>query len=251
MSRVLTIANQKGGVGKTTTTRNLAAAWAERGKHVLVVDLDPQGALTLSLGINPAQLRQTVYDAMVSSVPLADVVRSPYGEIDLAPATIDLAGAEVELLNEIGREHILRGKLDPIRDHYDMILIDCPPSLGLLTINALAAADEVLIPVQCQYLSFRGMQLLLRTIEKVQTRANPKLKIAGLLPTLYDARTIHAREVLEELRATYPQFLIDVPIRYRVGLADAVVAGQSILEFDGRSDAAAAYRRVAEVIVHE
>jgi chromosome partitioning protein len=251
MSRVLAIANQKGGVGKTTTTRNLAAAWAERGKRVLVVDFDPQGALTLSFGVNPAQLQQTVYDAMVSALPLADIVRSARGTVDLAPATIDLAGAEVELLNEIGREHILRGKLNPMRERYELILIDCPPSLGLLTINALAAADEVLIPVQCQYLSFRGMQLLLRTIEKVQVRANPKLKVAGLLPTLYDARTLHAREVLEELRATYPQLLIDVPIRYRVGLADAVVAGQSIIEFDGRSDAATAYRQVAEVIVHE
>src|ERR687895_1802576 len=144
MSRVLAIANQKGGVGKTTTTRNLAAAWAERGKRVLVVDFDPQGALTLSFGVNPAQLQQTVYDAMVSALPLADIVRSVRGTVDLAPATIDLAGAEVELLNEIGREHILRGKLNPMRERYDLILIDCPPSLGLLTINALAAADEVL-----------------------------------------------------------------------------------------------------------
>jgi chromosome partitioning protein len=251
MSRVLAIANQKGGVGKTTTTRNLAAVWAESGKHVLVVDFDPQGALTLSMGVNPAQLQQTVYDAMVSPLSVIDIVLSPHRNIDLAPATIDLSGAEVELLNEIGREHTLRGKLEPLQERYDLILIDCPPSLGLLTINALAAADEVLIPVQCQYLSFRGMQLLLSTIEKVQARANPKLKIAGLLPTLYDARTIHAREVLEELRTTYPKLLIDVPIRYRVGLADAVVAGQSILEFDGRSDAAAAYRQVAEVITHE
>lgn len=251
MSRVLAIANQKGGVGKTTTTRNLAAVWAESGKHVLVVDFDPQGALTLSMGVNPAQLQQTVYDAMVSPLSVIDIVLSTHRNIDLAPATIDLSGAEVELLNEIGREHTLRGKLEPLQERYDLILIDCPPSLGLLTINALAAADEVLIPVQCQYLSFRGMQLLLSTIEKVQARANPKLKIAGLLPTLYDARTIHAREVLEELRTTYPKLLIDVPIRYRVGLADAVVAGQSILEFDGRSDAAAAYRQVAEVITHE
>ncbi len=247
---VIAIANQKGGVGKTTTTLNLAAARAEAGERVLVVDLDPQGALTIALGFNPATLRQTAYDALVTSVQLADVLLSPKDRIDLAPATIDLAGAEVELLNEIGREHILRGKLEPLRSAYDWIFVDCPPSLGLLTINALSAADGVLIPVQCQYLSFRGMQLLLRTIEKVQARANPGLRVVGLLPTMYDARTAHGREVLEELRQTYPNLLIDEPIRHRVGLADAIVAGQSIFEYDGRSDAAQAYRRVAEVIAH-
>ena len=251
MNRVLAIANQKGGVGKTTTTRNLAAARAEAGERVLVIDLDPQGALTMSFGVNPADLTRTIYDALVGPDALESVLLARAAGVDLAPATIDLAGAEVELLNELGREHILRGKLEPLRSRYALTLIDCPPSLGLLTINALAAADAVLIPVQCQYLSFRGMQLLLRTIEKVQTRANPRLRIAGLLPTLFDARTVHSREVLEELRSTYSEVLIDVPIRYRVGLADAVVAGKSILEFDARSDAAEAYRRVAEVIAHE
>jgi chromosome partitioning protein len=249
-AQVIAVANQKGGVGKTTTTLNLAAARAEAGESVLVVDLDPQGALTMALGLNPAALERTVYDALVTPTPLAEVVLSPKERIDLAPATIDLAGAEVELLNEIGREQVLRAKLDPLRERYAFVFIDCPPSLGLLTINALAAADGVLIPVQCQYLSFRGMQLLLRTIDKVRTRANSGLRVVGLLPTLYDARTAHAREVLDELRATYPQLLIDEPIRLRVGLADAVVAGQSILEYDGRSDAAQAYRRVGEVIAH-
>lgn len=250
MGRVIAVANQKGGVGKTTSTRNLAAARAEAGERVLVVDLDPQGALTLACGVNPAELRRTVYDALVSPLPLADLLLHPKPGIDLAPATIDLAGAEVELLNEIGREHILRRQLEPLRGCYDAVFVDCPPSLGLLTINALTAADAVLIPVQCQYLSFRGMQLLLRTIEKIRQRANPALTVAGLLPTLYDVRTAHSREVLDELRATYPELLIDEPIRQRVGLADATVGGQSILEYDGRSDAAQAYRRVAEVIAH-
>lgn len=248
MLKVIAVCNQKGGVGKTTSTHNIAAARAEAGECVLVVDLDPQGALTLAMGINPAELGHTVYDAIVTTLPLEAVLLSPHPGLDLVPATIDLAGAEVELLNEIGREHILRGKLAPLLSRYDRVFIDCPPSLGLLTINALTAADGVLIPVQCQYLAFRGMQLLLKTVEKVQQRANPALAIAGLLPTLFDARTTHAREVLEELRSTYPKVIIDVPIKMRVGLSDATVAGQSILEFDGRSDVAQAYRRVGEVI---
>jgi chromosome partitioning protein len=250
MARVIAIASQKGGVGKTTSTINIAAARAEIGERVLVVDMDPQGALTTGMGINPAQLTNTIYDTLVSPMALSSIVCSPKPNIDLAPATIDLAGAEVELLNEIGREHILRGKIEPMRDRYDWVFIDCPPSLGLLTINALTAADGVLIPVQCQYLSFRGMQLLLKTIDKVKQRANPALTVVGLLPTIFDARTAHGREVLAELQTTYPDLIIDEPIRHRVALADAIVAGKSILEYEGRSDTAQAYRRVAEVIAH-
>ncbi len=249
-SRVVAIANQKGGVGKTTTTINLAAALALADRRVLVIDLDPQGALTLAMGVDPVHLRRTIYDVLVTPEPLSSIVIRPKTGIDLAPATIDLSGAEVELLNEIGREHVLRGKIAPLRDAYDLVLIDCPPNLGLLTINALSAADGLLIPVQCQYLSFRGMQLLLQMVTKVQQRANPNLAIAGILPTLYDTRTAHSREVLEELRATYRELLIDVPIRIRVALADATAHGKSIFEFDGSSDVADAYRRVAEVITH-
>ncbi len=249
-SKVVAIANQKGGVGKTTTTINLAAALALADRRVLVIDFDPQGALTLAMGINPAHLRRTIYDVLVTPEPLSSIVIQPKVGVDLAPATIDLSGAEVELLNEIGREHVLRGKIAPLRDEYDLVLIDCPPNLGLLTINALSAADGLLIPVQCQYLSFRGMQLLLQMVTKVQQRANPNLAITGILPTLYDTRTAHSREVLEELRATYRELLIDVPIRTRVALADAAAHGKSIFEFDGSSDVADAYRRVAEVITH-
>jgi chromosome partitioning protein len=251
MGQAIAVANQKGGVGKTTTTLNLAVALAEQGKRVLVVDFDPQGALTISLGIHPGTLERTIYDALLSpSMPLAEVILKVKPSVDLAPATIDLSGAEVELLNEIGREHILKGKLTPEVSNYEFTLIDCPPSLGLLTVNALTAADRVLIPVQCQYLSFRGMQLLFRTIEKVQQRSNPNLAVLGVLPTLYDARTTHGKEVLDELRATYPTLLLDLPIRYRVGLADAAVSGRSILEFDTKSDIAATFRQVAEVIAH-
>jgi chromosome partitioning protein len=251
MGKIIAVANQKGGVAKTTTTRNVAAALVETGKKVLLLDFDPQGALTISLGVNLPKLTNTIYNALIdSSTPLAQVIVSPKPGIDLAPANIDLSGAEVDLLNEIGRERILKEIVEPVQGHYDYIFIDCPPSLGLLTINALTAADNVLIPVQCQYLAFRGMQALLRTIEKVRSRSNPQLRIVGLLPTLFDARTTHSKEVLEELRVTYRKTLIDIPIRYRVGLADAMVSGQSILDLDSKSDMANAFREIAEVIEH-
>jgi chromosome partitioning protein len=249
MGRIIAVANQKGGVAKTTTTRNVAAALAERGRKVLLIDFDPQGALTISLGVNPIQLDTTIYNALIDeAMPLEKVILSPKPGIDLAPATIDLAGAEVDLLNEIGRERILKELIEPIQTRYDFIFIDCPPSLGLLTINALTAADGVFIPVQCQFLAFRGMQLLLKTIEKVRARSNQQLRIVGLLPTLYDARTTHSKEVLEELRTTYQGTFIDIPIRYRVGLADAMIDGRSILDLDSSSDVSQAFRQIAEVI---
>ncbi|MGI0034858.1 MAG: ParA family protein [Nitrososphaera sp.] len=252
MGKTIAVANQKGGVGKTTTTRNVAAALVERGKKLFLIDFDPQGALTISLGVNSSKLTKTIYDALInSSTPLDQVILSPKTGIDLAPANIDLSGAEVDLLNEIGRERILKEIIEPVQGRYDYIFIDCPPSLGLLTINALTAANGVFIPVQCQYLAFRGMQSLLRTIEKVRSRSNPQLRILGLLPTLFDARTTHSKEVLEELRVTYRKTLIDIPIRYRVGLADAMVNGQSILDLDNRSDIANIFREIAEVIDHD
>lgn len=248
MAKTIAIANQKGGVGKTTSTINIAAALAERGRRMLVVDLDPQGALTLSFGQDPTRLALTVYDVLVSSRAIADVTIKAKPGIDLVPATIDLSGAEVELSSAIGREHILRGKLAAVQNHYDVILIDCPPNLGLLTINALTAADHLLIPVQCQFLSFRGMQLLLTMVTTVQERTNPALSVIGILPTLYDGRTAHGREVLAELRLMYSDVLIDEPIRMRVALADASAHGKSIFEVDGSSDVAQAYRHVAEVL---
>jgi len=250
MTRTIAVASQKGGVGKTTSTINLAAAFAELGYRVLLIDFDPQAALTLGMGINHQNLGKSVYEALTSPVQLSAVIKEVRPYVNLLPATIDLAGAEADLMGEMGREHVLRRKLEPIKDEYDWILIDCPPSLGLLTINALTAADGVLIPVQTQYLAFRGMQLLLQLVKKIQQFANPNLKVAGLLPTKFDARIIHDREVLDEIRATYPDWLIDIPIKRRSAVADAIVANQSILEFRTNSDVAKSYREVAEVLAN-
>ncbi|MGI8547286.1 MAG: ParA family protein [Gemmatimonadaceae bacterium] len=250
MTRTIAVASQKGGVGKTTSTMNLSAAFAETGARVLLIDLDPQGALTAGMGVSHQDLKRTVYNALTTSLPMSAVLKHVRDYVDLLPATIDLAGAEAELMAEVSREHILRGKLKEFKDRYEWILIDCPPSLGLLTINALTAADGVLIPVQCQYLSFRGMQLLLQLVKKIQERANEQLTVAGLLPTMFDSRITHDKEVLEELRTTYPQWLIDIPISRRAAVADAIVAGQSILDFRGNSDVSKSYRRVAEVLAN-
>lgn len=250
MTRIIAVANQKGGVGKTTSTINLGAALAERGLRVLLIDLDPQGALALGLGINPYNLENTLYDVMIDhKVRMDQVILHPKPGLDLVPSNIDLSGAEVELLNEIGRERILKDKLSSVQSNYDYILLDCPPSLGLLTVNGLTAADEVLIPVQSQYFAFRGMQLLFRTIDKVTARSNPQLKVVGLVPTMYDARTAHSKEVLEELKRLYTDQVIDIPIKTRVSLADAPVGGQTILEFDPKSEVADAYRRLAEEVI--
>lgn len=250
MTRTIAVASQKGGVGKTTTTINLAAAFAEMRCRVLLIDFDPQAALTMGMGVSLPNLRDSIYEALTTSLPLSAVIREVRPYVNLLPATIDLAGAEADLMSEMGREHVLRRKLELIKDDYDWVLIDCPPSLGLLTINALTAADGVLIPVQTQYLAFRGMQLLLQLVKKIQQLANPNLRVAGLLPTMFDVRVTHDKEVLEEMRATYPEWLIDIPIKRRSAVADAIVAGQSILEFRGTSDVSQSYRKVAEVLTN-
>lgn len=252
MSQVIAIANQKGGVGKTTTTINLGAALAEAGKRVLLVDLDPQGALGLGLGLCPQKLQKTIYNVLISpnlDSVIDEVIHRKNENLHVVPANIDLAGAEVELLNEISREQILKEKLKPLGERYDFILLDCPPSLGLLTINALTAAEGVLIPVQCQYFAFRGAQLLFETIERIKNRSNPALRIIGLLPSMYDVRTIHAREVLEELRNTYKERVIDIPIKMRIALADAPVGGQTVFEFEPGSEIAETYRRLAKEVI--
>lgn len=250
MSRIYAVAQQKGGVGKTTTVINLAAALVEAGKRVLVVDMDPQGALTAGVGENPLALVQTIYDVLRNgSVPIAAVIRRTASGVDLAPANIDLAAAEIELTSEPGRERILAEKLAAEAGHYDLVVIDCPPALGLLTLNALTAATDVLIPVQTQYFALRGLDLLFATIQKVRSRINPNLRIRGILPTMVDTRTIHSREVLDELRNTYGELVCKTAIPQTIKIADAQVAAQSIHHFAPTSAASEAYRELAREMI--
>jgi chromosome partitioning protein len=249
VARIYAIAQQKGGVGKTTTVINLGAALAEAGKRVLVVDLDPQGALTAGVGENPPAIEQTIYDVLRNgNVRIVTVIRRTLLEVDIVPANIDLAAAEIELASEPGRERILTEKLAPIAGRYDFILIDCPPSLGLLTLNALTAATDVLIPVQAQYFALRGLDLLFTTIQKVKARINPALEICGILPTMVDLRTNHAREVMDELRKTYARQVCQTVIPHTIKFADAQVAAQSIHQFAPASPASEAYRELAREV---
>lgn len=246
---ILAMAQQKGGVGKTTTTINLGAALAEEGMRVLLLDLDPQGALTAGIGLNPLALNKTVYDAFrEGSTDIRTVTIETEFGCRIAPANIDLAAAEIQLVSEPGRERILKEKLSTVEQDYDYVLIDCPPSLGLLTLNALAASTAVLVPVQTQYFALRGMELLFKTIEKVKARINPDLRLLGVLPTIYDSRTIHAREVLEELKTTYGSLVMNTVIPQTVKLADSAMAGRPILGFHSSSPAAKAYRDLAQEV---
>jgi chromosome partitioning protein len=249
MAKVIAFAQQKGGVGKTTSAINLAAALMELGRRVLLIDLDPQGALSAGIGLNPLGLERTIYDVLrQAALPLASVVKVTEDGYHLAPANIDLAAADMELVSEPGREYFLKEKLKPILGEYDYVLIDCQPSLGLLTLNALSAADGAILPVQTEYFALRGMDLLFGTIRKVQARINPTLRVVGILPTMFDSRTVHAREVLEELRRAYPELLLKTIIPKTVKLPDSTIAGQSILKFQPTSAAAEAYRDLAREV---
>jgi chromosome partitioning protein len=243
----LAIANQKGGVAKTTTTLNLAAAFAEEGHRVLCVDMDPQGNLTMSQGIDPDTLERSMYDVLVHQTSIREVVRKR--EIDVACSSIDLAGAEIALAATIGRERALERALKQVADDYDFICIDTPPSLGLLTINALTAAHKVIVPVQCEYLSMRGLIQLQNTLSMVRENLNPTVDIQGILPTLVDSRTIHAKEAIEILEENFGDRVFASRIRKTVRFAEAPVKGMSVLRYDPSGTAAKAYRDLAKEIL--
>jgi chromosome partitioning protein len=248
---VTAIANQKGGVGKTTTTFNLGVALHRQGRRVLLVDLDPQAALTVSAGIPPAAVTLSVYNVLLEGTAAKSVIRPTSSGVDLLPSTIDLAAAEIELVNMMQRELVLKDTLGPLRADYDDILIDCPPSLGLLTINALAAADQVIVPLQCEFLATRGLALLLQTIEKVRERLNRELVLAGILPTMFDGRTVHATEVLTELRTNFPGQVFDSVIKHTVRIKESPATGQPILDYDPEHEVAQAFMTLAkEVVAH-
>ncbi len=250
-ARVIALCNQKGGVGKTTTTVNLAAALAEYGRKVLVVDFDPQGAASAGLGVNPNELDSTVYDLLMrSSADVSEIVRqTPVEGLDLIPANIDLSAAEVQLVGEVARESTLSRGLRPVLDDYDVILIDCQPSLGLLTVNALVAAHGVVIPLACEYFAMRGVALLVETIDKVQDRLNPRLTIDAIIPTMYDGRTLHAQEVVERVRERFGPKVTETMIHRTVKFPDATVAAEPITTFAPKHAGAEQYRTLARELV--
>jgi chromosome partitioning protein len=245
--RVLAFANQKGGVAKTTSTLNLAVALSEEGYRVLVVDMDPQGNLTMSQGLNPDQITRSMFDVLVHRLPIEQVIQE--AEVDLAVSSIDLAGAELALSSMIGRERALEKALAPIKGRYDWILVDTPPSLGLLTINALVAADEVIVPVQCEYLSLRGLVQLENTLSMIRENLNPNVAIQGILPTMFDGRTLHSREAIEILQENFGDLVFKTRIKKTVRYAEAPVKGSSVLKYDPSGNAASAYRELAKEVL--
>jgi chromosome partitioning protein len=247
MAKVIVFANQKGGVAKTTTTLNLGVALGELGNRVLLIDLDPQGNLTMSQGMNPDAIERSMFDVLVHRVPISDVIHTV--EVDIAVASIDLAGAELALSALIGRERALDKALVEVRDRYDYILIDTPPSLGLLTINAFVAADGVIVPVQCEYLSLRGLVQLENTLAMVRENLNPSVRVEGIVPTMYDGRTLHAREAIEILEEHFGDLVFETRIRKTVRYAEAPVKGSSVLRYEPSGPAAQAYRDLAKEVL--
>jgi chromosome partitioning protein len=246
-ARVIAFANQKGGVAKTTTTLNLGVAFSERGLRVLCVDLDPQGNLTMSQGLNPDSIERSMFDVLVHRLPIEEVIE--HREIDVAVSSIDLAGAELALSSQIGRERALQKALDPALSRYDYILIDTPPSLGLLTINAFVASNGVIVPVQTEYLSLRGLVQLENTLEMVRENLNPGVGIIGILPTMYDKRITHSREADEILRETFGALVYNTRIRKTVRYAEAPVKGTSVLAYEPAGEAAQMYRDLAKEVL--
>jgi chromosome partitioning protein len=248
---VLAVCNQKGGVGKTTTTINLGASLAEYGRRVLLVDVDPQGALSVGLGLNPMTVDATVYDLLMPSgaTPEEVVHKTSVDGVDLLPSNSELSAAEVRLVSEVGREHALARALKPLLPNYDVVLIDCQPSLGLLTVNALSAADGVLVPLECEYFALRGVALLQETIEKVHDRLNDRLELVGILATMYDGRTLHGRQVLERAREVFPDHLFHTVISRTVKFPETTTAGEPITSYASSSAGAGAYRALARELL--
>ncbi len=249
-ARIISMCNQKGGVGKTTTTINLGAALAEYGRKVLLVDFDPQGSLSVGLGMNPHEMDLSIYNLLLQrDVTIDDViVPTNVPGMDLLPSNIDLSAAEVQLVHEVAREQTLQRVLQPAISEYDVILIDCQPSLGLLTVNALTASDGVIVPLECEYFALRGVALLKTTIDKVTERLNPKLQIDGVLGTMYDGRTLHGREVMERLVQAWGDTVFHTVIRRTVKFSDSTVAGEPITTYAGSSPGADAYRQLAKEV---
>ncbi len=249
-AEVIAFANQKGGVAKTTTTLNLAVAFAESGHRVLCIDLDPQGNLTMSQGIDPDKVEKSLYDVLVHDMPISEIIQ--HREIDIAVASIDLAGAEIAMSTKIGRERSLEKALKEVSGDYDFVCIDTPPSLGLLTINALTASNKVIVPVQCEYLSMRGLVQLQNTLKMIQENLNPDVRIEGILPTMLDSRTVHAKEAVEILEENFGDLVFKSRIRKAIKFAEAPVKGASVLKYDPQSNAAGYYRDLAkEVLANE
>ncbi|MDP3047622.1 MAG: ParA family protein [Chloroflexota bacterium] len=250
MARILAITNQKGGVGKTTTAINLAACLVERGKRVLLVDTDPQANASSGLGFDKAAIRRSVYDALINGMPLDQVVllTNRVG-LDLAPAADALAGAEVELVSLNRREYRLEQALAPLRSRYDYVLLDCPPSLGLLTVNALVAADGVLVPIQCEYLALEGLSRLINTVRLVRDSLNPRLRLAGIVMTMFDPRTNLSTQVVQDVAKHFPKEIFKTIVPRSIRLSEAPSYGRTILEYDAGSRGAQAYRALAEELV--
>ena len=250
-ARVIAMCNQKGGGGKTTTTINLAAALAEYGRRVLIVDFDPQGAASVGLGISPHELDRTVYNLLMErDADIHEVIReTAIPGLDLLPANIDLSAAEVQLVGEVARESVLSRVLRPVLDDYDVVLVDCQPSLGLLTVNALTAAHGVLIPLECEFFALRGVALLVETIEKVRDRLNPRLEVDGILATMFDSRTLHAREVVARVHEAFGDTLLHTVIGRTVKFPDATVAAEPITQYAPTHAGAEAYRQLARELV--
>jgi chromosome partitioning protein len=247
VTRVIALANQKGGVAKTTTTLNLGVAFREQGHRVLIIDLDPQGNLTMSQGMNPDAIERSMFDVLVHRIPISDVIEQR--EVDIAVASIDLAGAELALSSMIGRERALEKALVEVREQYDYILIDTPPSLGLLTINAFVAATGVIVPVQCEYLSLRGLVQLENTLAMVRENLNAHVGVEGIVATMYDGRTLHSREAIEILEENFGDLVFRTRIRKTIRYAEAPVKGSSVLKYDPTGPAAEAYRELAKEVL--